>query len=287
MKLTNKYNLPKAVFDVLAKDDYSSGGADFSVTTLLKSPREVQLTRIFNDKLEADVSDRVWSLLGQAAHTVLEKHACENSMTEERMFMTICDRTISGQLDHYHDGCVTDYKVTSVWSIIRGSKIDDWTKQLNSYAYLFTQNNLSIDRLQVVAILRDWSPTEKLRSRDYPECPIVVIPITLWDTNKQWEYLVERVIAHSSAATCDKKNLPKCTAEDMWETDPVYAVKKKGRKSAVKLFPSEQQAQYFISDSKDRKSLSIEFRPGDRKKCANYCFVSSFCSQYQEFKRGH
>jgi hypothetical protein len=54
---------------------------------------------------------------------------------------------------------------------------------------------------------------------------------------------------------------------------------REGRKTAVKLFDSEPTAEAFLAicDEKHR----IEKRPGVSVRCAEYCAVSRFCSQYQ------
>ena len=292
MKFTNKYGLPKTVFDVLANDGYKAGKDDYSVTSLLKSPRQLQLYRRNFDNIEEDVSDRVWSLLGQAAHSILEKHGDDTSLVEERLYTKVYDRTISGQVDHFHNGTITDYKVTSVWTLIRGTKIEDWTKQLNIYAYIFNKNDYEVRHLQIVAILRDWSETEKLRNKDYPASPIVVVPITLWDVNEQEVFVHKLVGKHIVAEKLSSSDLPKCTPEEMWQTPNVYAVMKEGRKSAIKLFDNKEAANEFILEScpdnwKDGHSRDlywVQTRPGTCRNCERYCPVSSFCSQWEEIK---
>ena len=73
MKLTNKHNLPQTFVNVLKRPTYSKGRANLSVTQLINSPKIVALTQRFQDELEEDVSDMVWSLFGSAVHAVLEE----------------------------------------------------------------------------------------------------------------------------------------------------------------------------------------------------------------------
>ena len=168
MRITNNMNLPEAVYNVLARDNYVKGESDYSVTGLLKSPRQLQLEQRFTDDLVEDASDRVWSLLGSAAHNVLEQHASIETIAEERLMIKICDRILSGQVDNYHGGVITDYKVTSTYTVINNSKVDDWTFQLNTYAKIFRDNNYEVKELQIVVILRDWSRMRAKLSKDYP-----------------------------------------------------------------------------------------------------------------------
>jgi hypothetical protein len=286
MIFTNKYNLPKTVYDVLAADGYKAGKDNYSATSLLKSPRQLQLYKRNYDKIQEDVSDRVWSLLGQAAHNVLEKHGDDSSLTEERLYVNIGDKVLSGQVDHYHDGVITDYKVTSVWTIMKQSKIEDWTKQLNTYAFIFKRNRYTVNRLQIIAILRDWSETEKLRYSNYPESPIVAVPITLWEDVVQEAYITDRIELHNSAEKLPSVGLPPCTPEEMWQTPNVYAVMKEGRKSALKLFESEEDAKQFSANVSDEAGnhIYIQTRLGTCRNCERYCPVSNFCSQWSVIK---
>ncbi len=278
MIFTNKYNLPESVVAVLSKDGYKAGDDNFSATSLLKSPQQLQLYRRHADKLTEDVSDRVWSLLGQAAHSVLEQHGEDTSLVEERLYTTVLDRKLSGQVDHYHLGTVTDYKVTSVWTLIRGSKVDDWTRQLNIYAKIFNDNGFDVKKLQIVTILRDWSEMEKLRNKDYPEAPIMVIPITLWSNAEQDTYINSRVALHKAAESCLDEDLPPCTAEERWQSPDVYAVMKEGRKSAVKLYQNKEEAD---AHAEEDKKLSVILRAGSSRMCERYCPARDFCHQYK------
>lgn len=284
MKFTNKHNLPKEVFDVLSKDNYVAGSTDFSATTLLKTPRQVQLQRRHSTEITEDVIDRVWSLLGQAAHSILEKHGSDTSMTEERLYAEVFGRRISGQVDHYHNCCITDYKVTSVYTIIYGSRIHEWTEQLNIYGWLFRTNNIEVDKLQIVAILRDWSETEASRKAEYPQSPIVVLPLTLWSKEEAEAFVNARVAEHKNAESLSDEDLPLCSKEDMWESPSKYAVMKEGRKSAIRVYDSKEDAIQHITDIQTKANdVSLQERCGERRKCARYCSVNKFCSQWMEY----
>lgn len=281
MRITNKLGLPEAVYNVLAKDNYVKGDSNYSVTSLLKSPRQLQLERRFTDDLVEDASDRVWSLLGQAAHTVLEQHAPTDSMSEERLYINISDRRLGGQVDNYHDGIVTDYKVTSAYSIIYASKLADWEFQLNTYAKIFRENNYPVKGLQIVAILRDWSKMKALSQKDYPQSPIQVIPITLLPDDVITSMIDIRIRLHKAAEDVPTEELPPCNAHDMWEDPTKYAVMKEGRKSAVRVYSTWEDATERIQEEGAKHYLEV--RRGDRRKCKDYCSCSEICSQYQEY----
>ena len=70
---TNRAELPQAIVDAVKNDSYSKGEADISVTELLLLPRLAALREKHANEIVEDESDRIWSLFGQAMHTVLER----------------------------------------------------------------------------------------------------------------------------------------------------------------------------------------------------------------------
>ena len=287
MNYTNKANLPDEVFKVLTKERYKGGDTtDYSVTTLKTPPRIVQLERRHWDELEEDAIDNLWSMFGQMAHNLLEEHGSDDSMTEERVYINIFDRCISGQVDHYKDGVITDYKVTSAWSLVYGSRVKEWEEQLNMHAYLLGYTGHEVKQIRIIAILRDWDKNKALQGGGYPDSPIQIIPITLWDIDTQKKYIETRVWLHKESESFDDDNLPTCFDEDMWCQPNKYAVMKEGRKTAVRVFDTEDEAKHFIDfvDDVNRYNLySIQIRQGKRTRCESYCKVNKFCNQYQQY----
>ena len=138
MKLTNKYNIPQTFMNVLERPTYSKGTANISVTQLLNSPKIVALTKKFDDELEQDVSDMVWSLVGSAMHNFLEHGKDENHVVEQRIHTEFDGFHITGAVDLQivdEDGIdIRDYKFTSVWAAM--NEKPEWENQLNIYAWL-------------------------------------------------------------------------------------------------------------------------------------------------------
>ena len=137
MKYTNRHNVPQEIINAVHNDNYSRGKSTISATGLLQPPRIRLLAQEHYDKLTIDVSDEIWKLLGQSVHTILERanEDNEDTITEQRMFATVKDWTVSGQTDSIDVKSKTlkDYKVTSVWSIVSALKEGkaEWEQQLN------------------------------------------------------------------------------------------------------------------------------------------------------------
>ena len=292
MKYTNKYNIPNEIIRSLENDSYSSGGADLSATGLLQPPQIRILNRENSAQITTDVSDRIWILLGQSVHNILERanEGNTDNLTEQRMFADIDGYKISGQTDTIaiEDKIVKDYKVTSVWSVLSALKDGkpEWEAQLNIYAYLYRLNyKQDISALNIIAIMRDWNKSGLLRNKDYPKCAVEVIQIPLWTEEKQLDFIKERIKIHKTADLIFDLDgtTPECTEKERWAKPDTYAVMKKNRKSALRLLPTEEKAKQFMKDYKvSYTDLSIDFRKGVSTRCEGYCEVAQFCKQYNK-----
>ena len=182
MKITNQFNLPDVVVDALLQDDYTKGKSNRSVTSLIDSPRVAILQRNNEHRIEQDVVDFLWSRFGTSVHGMFEAAVANNQhanvISEERMYAEVRGWTISGAVDLqevYDDGVlISDYKVTSVWSVIHDKT--EWHNQLNAYAWLVRwSKDLPVKGLRIIAILRDWQRRKAQMEADYPKSPIHIV----------------------------------------------------------------------------------------------------------------
>jgi hypothetical protein len=289
MKTTNQFNLPDPVFKALTNDTYTTGDSNRSITTLIDSPRiRIQKSEL-SEVIYEDASEKIWSILGTAVHNIFEDHAEGNYLSEERLFVDINGWKVSGAIDIQKtedDGSVTimDYKCTSVWSVIF-DKVE-WHNQLNAYAYLVRKaKKVKVNKLQIVAVLRDWKKREAQMKDDYPYAPIMIVDVPLWDEAVAAEYVEGRVKLHQDAefSRLVGEDLPLCSDKERWMRDTKYAVKKKTVKRAVRLFDSLEDAQTFFQKEGFGDAYVIEERVGEPIRCAqNYCRVADHCDQYQK-----
>lgn len=287
MKITNVKNLPEALVNAITFDDYSKGSSDLSVTDLWKSPRLFNLETKHRDQISQDASDRIWVLLGKCIHEILRRSDTE-AITETRLVDDILGYKISGQFDRFvkSEGLLQDYKVTSAWSMVFDSKHKDWTNQLNTYAHLLRRHGHEVNRLEVVAILRDWQAKEARMKPTYPQSPVQVVTLNLWSKEEAQIAIEDRVKKHSDA----KQGLPLCTPEEQWEKPAVYAVMKDGQKRALSLALTESQAlvdKALFEKEQGNKKIFVVKRPGEKTRCEAYCSVKQFCDQYKQEKSNH
>ena len=279
---TNKYNLPAPLASAIRNDTYETVG-DISVTGLLKPHQLRELERRHKDEITEDVSDHLWRLLGQSVHAVLERADTTNHLAEERLTVKIDDVVLSGKPDLLDsEGVLSDYKVTSVWSFILGDK-PEWENQLNVYKWIYEKYGFKINKLQIVAILRDWTRS-KADESDYPPVPFQVVEIPIWPDGKAEAFVRERVNEFKVAHGLPSESLPICTKSERWERPSAWAVMKEGRKRAINggVFSEESQAETLLEVV--GRGHYIEFRPGESVRCENFCKVNQWCHQYQKTK---
>jgi hypothetical protein len=295
MLITNNAGLPDAIVAAVANDPYPHGQTgDISCTQLIGPPQPRILRKLHSDALQEDASDRIWSLLGQSVHTILERSE-RVALTEDRLFAHVNGWSVSGQYDRMcllsesrtdpETGATSavrilqDYKVTSCWAVQDGAK-DDWTSQLNVLAWLARRNGYRVDQLQVVAILRDWSKGRARKGGSMPTKPVVVIDVPVWSERVASRYVSGRVKLHQEAERTGIMGdpLPLCSTEERWVRGEQWAVRKPGRKTALRVFDNQLQADAFAAEN---PGTYVEHRPGEPLRCMDYCEVASFCSQYQ------
>lgn len=286
MQITNNHNLPESFVNFARNDKYSKGKSDISVTTLIDSPRVRLLREANSAELTSDASDMIWPLFGTAVHHILESSKNDEGVTlEERLYADVNGWVLSGAVDHQKtDGktiSITDYKVTSVWSVIYG-KIE-WEQQLNCYAFLAQKNKgMKVKSLQICAILRDWNRREAERKEEYPKAPVVLIDIPIWPDTKRIEYIKERIAMHQDAQVGYdlSGDFPLCSDEERWKRGEAWAVKKKGLKRAMRVFDNEEDAEKFMTGQ--TVPVELEHRAGELVRCnGDYCGVANFCSQFK------
>ena len=269
MKLTNYLNLPQPIAAAVANDDYSRGAADFSVTQLLAPPRKVALEAQHEQEITEDVSDRIFSLLGQSIHTILERAG--DGRREERLTADFGGVTVSGQFDYFDsDDAIWDWKVASVYEITHGVQKEK-EQQVNCYRLLAVRNGYEVSGLRLGFILRDWSRTQTVKA-NYPPHQVVVYPVTMWSLEETERFIAERIRLHLEARSV----LPLCTDEERWAGPPRWALMKRGNKRASKVFDTKWEAEEAV-----KIGYYVEERPGTNTRCEFYCAAAPFCDQWK------
>lgn len=281
MNVTNVLNLPQALVDAVTLEKHNAEG-EVSATTLIKGVKEILLTDRHWDEITVDVKDSMWALWGTATHHLLEKEY-DGTFTEEKFEQKVGNLTVTGRVDCYDmaNEILYDYKTTSAWKVVY-KNFEDWYKQGMIYSWLLSKKELKVNKCKFVAILRDWSETESLRKPDYPKSPVYVYEFDVTDADiKSVEEVIEQKIAQiESQKEVADDSLPECSKDERWASADVYAVMKEGRKTSVKNFDNEEDADNLAKELGDKHY--VETRPGVDKKCTRYCSCCEFCNYYRE-----
>ena len=281
MQVTNVHNLPEPLVTLARREYYSKGAAQYSVTEIMSPPKNRRMREKYDDQIVTDVSQMLWSLLGSALHVVMERGETSGWIKEERLFAEVDGVSISGAIDLQEEGeagiTIYDYKFTSAWAVMQEK--EEWIQQLNIYKWLVeTVKQRKVVGLKICAMVRDYSKHD-LREA-YPAAPICVIDIPLWDSVKTEMYIRERLEMHrESKMRADfEEDLQNCSNEERWMSETTFAVKREGRKTAIRVFKTIEEA----TELAEKEKGYVETRLGEPRRCTgDFCGVSQWCAQYQ------
>ena len=281
MQVTNVHNLPEPLVTLARREYYSKGAAQYSVTEIMSPPKIRRMREKYDDQIVTDVSSMLWSLLGSALHVVMERGETSGWIKEERLFAEVDGVSISGAIDLQEEGeagiTIYDYKFTSAWAVMQEK--EEWIQQLNIYKWLVeTVKQRKVVGLKICAMVRDYSKHD-LREA-YPAAPICVVDIPLWDSVKTEMYIRERLEMHrESKMRADfEEDLQNCSNEERWMSETTFAVKREGRKTAIRVFKTIEEA----TDLAEKEKGYVETRLGEPRRCTgDFCGVSQWCAQYQ------
>ena len=291
MQITNKLNLPYGLVKAVSPDPHNKPG-EISATTLIQGTKQVILTQRHWNELEDDVADRIWAVFGTAVHALLESEG-ENEFCEIELKQKVSNITVTGRLDNYNmaTGVICDYKNTSVFKVKAGLQKDadgkehgfpEWKMQGLIYSWLLQKNGLPATKCRFIALLKDHSMTEAARDRSYPQSPVYVydFDVTKEDLEEIEKFIMKKVFQYELFCSTEDDNIPECSENERWAKKDVYAVKKEGRKTAVKLYDTQEEAEQKIAEL--GKGHYLEVRKGESMKCKNYCLCSGFCNFCQQ-----
>ena len=286
MKLTNKLNLPGPFVRAVKKKTYDNGGSWRTVTELIGPPKIACLKRKHDEEIEVDASDLVYTFQGEIAHAVIERNAKDEEsieegwLSEQRLFAEIEGKKISGAYDLFNPktGELLDVKNSTAWKAKGKDAPSEWVQQTNCLASLLRRHGHNVTSIKILLVIRDHSKPEARRDPEYPQLPVVLLDVPIWENEKAESFLQERVRLHIEAETKEAE----CSPEDRWAKPTIWAIKKKGQSRAITggLFAVEEKAKEKLAEL--GSGYEIEFREGQNVRCELYCPVAKFCAQYQK-----
>jgi hypothetical protein len=158
------------------------------------------------------------------------------------------------------------------------------------YAYLCSLEGRDVVGLYVIAWWKGWTPKDMMGNPKYPRKPVEQVRMKLWTRDEQEDYLYTRLGIMMDDENKQDEDLTPCTTEDMWSRGESWAVfkypKGKKMKKAARVLYSEEDAKRWIKKMvKAPMVAKIEHRPAQRLRCDEWCEVTDWCNQYQEYKK--
>lgn len=281
MKVTNRLHLPEAFVQAVSVERHNKAGC-YSATTLNKGTKEIILQERHWEEFTVDAADNVWAVFGTAVHAILEKYN-DGNFHEEKFDIAVGNSRVTGVVDSYdmERGIIADWKTASVYKVMKGDFID-WHRQGMTYAWLLKQNGLDVRRCRFIALLKDHSKSKAKTDATYPQSPVFVYefevtPEELTATGDRIKAKVQDIEAAEQTADDD---IDPCTAEERWADGDKYAVMKNGRKTAVRVFDTQADADACAGELGN--SHYVEHRPAVSRKCGDYCLCKDFCNFYRQ-----
>lgn len=283
MEFSNRWELPGWVHNGLTRNTYNKDNIrfDISCTKLIGSPKIAEFWKTHSREVVEDSSDRIWSAWGTAVHEIFEQANTSNPDTvmEKRFVHEIEGKLVAAQIDVYErsNKTLSDIKTCGTYKVMKGD-VKDWTAQLNIGAHLMRRSGYEVDKLQIVALLKDWAGIKAKNDYEYPKIPIKVIPIEMWEDNETLKYIEERLEAHYAEG-------PKlCTNEERWYRPGKWAVHKPNTTRAARLLDTEEEAERW--GKSQLKKYTIVERPTVYTRCESFCPFNKWCDQYKESQDG-
>lgn len=295
-----------------------------SVTTLMKPLRQIILpSRIPPSERQLDVTDFIAQSLGHAIHDSIEKawkngHARalrmmgygdetigriainptdeerrqSNSMIpvylEQRAMREInvngTTYTIGGKFDMVAEGIVNDFKSTSVWSWIKGSRDDEHKEQGSLYRWIH-RDKITEDYVRIHYIFTDWSKSGQRQFPNYPR-RIEYKDIPLLSIEETEQYIRNKLALIQKYKDTPEAQLPECTDEELWRSSPVHKYFSDPEKAKV---PGARSSKNFDDAAEARRHMAekggkgiVITQPGEVKRCG-YCAAYDICTQKDRY----
>ncbi len=281
MIITNNEGLPSAFYNACLRQ-YQRVEGTYSATEMLKGVPEILLMRRHEHEITQDCSDMVWLIWGTAVHAIMENHTKSPNVSEMELTAECYEIRLSGHIDLYDakNKKISDYKTCSVWKIIFHD-YEDWRRQLLIYCWLLRENGYECESGEIIALMKDHSKREAKNKPDYPQLPVKRIEFDFSDADLQEieDFLAQKSSVINVYNDIPDEKLPPCTESERWAKPTTYAVMKKGRKTALRVLDSMEDAQEWMQENGGDE---IEVRQGADIKCVDYCLACQYCPYWQK-----
>lgn len=311
----NVSEVPLALAVFLASDNYDYDDTPFTIstTTLLKPIRQIILPgRIPLEDGLASLPDMMTLRLGSAVHDAIERSWLNNHKgamaslgypakvidrvlvnptaeqlaanpdclpvyLEQRLKKKLGKWTVTGKFDFVGEGRVQDFKTASVWSYMNQTNADKQIKQGSIYRWLDPQL-ITADEMDIHHIFMDWKAGMVKTDPKYPSQRFKKQSFSLMSVAETESFLRRKIALIEQYWDAPEEEIPECSAEDLWRSDPVFKYYKNPAKTerSTKNFDTRQEA--TLRYIEDHSVGLVKEVPGQATAC-KYCAAFAICSQ--------
>lgn len=311
-------SLTLAVWLLHDEYDFNDDPNYISATQLMKPLRHIILPkRVPKEMQTTDVSDLIASRIGTSLHDSIEKawiKGYKRSLRlmgygesvierilinptpeqlaatkdpipvylEQREIRSFEGKNIGGKFDIIADGMLQDNKSTGVYTWVKGTKDEDYALQGSIYRWL-NPDKVTEDFIRINFIFTDWQKAMAKQNPNYPQSRLLHKDIPLWSIEKTEAWLRNKIQEVLRYKDEPDKNIPLCTDEELWKSDPkfkYYADPLKTSGKSTKNFEDAVEARKYMANDKGGKGIIITV-PGEPKRC-EYCNAAPICEQRKQ-----
>lgn len=324
MRLTNNHqiSLPLAVWLLSDDYDYINDAKYISATSLLKSTRQLVLSRrVVQQDREIDVSDFLASRMGSAIHDSQEKawrtsgqsamkklgypEAVYSNIVinpepeeieanpalipiwiEKRSFREIAGYRIGGKFDQVIDGRLFDTKTTSVYAYLLGRKDEDYAFQGGIYRWL-NEDLIQDDHIYIQFVFTDWQKARARGDANYPQVKTLEYPVEMPSLAETEAFILNKISELEKYWDAPDDKIPLCTDKELWRGETVYKYFSDPTKAST---PGSRATRNFDGDKAAANAFMAEKGgkgivkeiAGDVKACS-YCPAFNACKQKDQY----
>lgn len=323
MKITNEHDVSLALAVWLLYDeyDYVDNPKYLSATTLLKPLKQIVMKhRVDFSNESIDVMDFAQASMGTGLHDSIEKawklghksalkklgysdrvvNAVVINPTKEdfdknpdlipvyierRGTKNLRGWLIGGKFDIVTEGLLQDFKSTSTYSWVAGSRDDEHKMQGSIYRWIH-DDVITEDVIRINYIFTDFVKYMAASNPKYPARRIMHkdIPLLSYERTEAW--LNEKLHLIEKYWDAPESEIPECTDEELWRTEPQFKyfsdpakVDVPGARS-TKNFDDMISARKFMAEKGGKGAIKVV--EGQVKRC-EYCAVAPICKQRERY----
>lgn len=310
----NVSDVPLALAVFLASDfyDHNQDEQTISATTLMKPLRQIILPpRIPKGEALVNLADMMKSRIGTAIHDGIERAWMSNYQAgmkamgypqrlidrikinpkadelnddvipiylEQRLSRKVGRWTVTGKFDFIGEGKVQDFKSTSVYTYKKQINNNKYALQGSIYRWLDPEL-ITKPTMDIHYIFMDWKSSMVKTDPGYPTKHFHTQSFDLKSVAETDSYIKTKLKLIEEFWDKDEQEIPHCSDEDLWRTEPVFKYYKNGdtnSKRSTKNFTSKQEAIIFMANAGN--TGAIKEVPGQVTAC-KYCPAFAACTQ--------